>query len=83
LKQIPPLKGLNVKLPAYRAGLPGNEISFLIVPLDPLGLSTPPTKRSLRGTCRQRYIGLEFPYFLEKTVVLERTLLKRWGTYQG
>jgi len=24
-----------VKLPAQRAGLPGNEISFLIVPLDP------------------------------------------------
>jgi hypothetical protein len=24
-----------VKLPAHRAGLPGNEISFLIVPLDP------------------------------------------------
>jgi hypothetical protein len=24
-----------VKLPAYRAGLPGNEISFLIVPLAP------------------------------------------------
>ncbi len=26
---------VNVKLPAHRAGLPGNEISFLIVPLDP------------------------------------------------
>jgi hypothetical protein len=25
----------HVKLPAHRAGLPGNEISFLIVPLDP------------------------------------------------
>jgi hypothetical protein len=25
----------DVKLPAHRAGLPGNEISFLIVPLDP------------------------------------------------
>jgi hypothetical protein len=25
----------NVKLPAHRAGLPGNEISFLFVPLDP------------------------------------------------
>ena len=25
----------NVKLPAHRAGLPGNEILFLIVPLDP------------------------------------------------
>jgi hypothetical protein len=24
-----------VKLPAHRAGLPGNEISLLIVPLDP------------------------------------------------
>jgi len=24
-----------VKLPAHRAGLPGNEISFLFVPLDP------------------------------------------------
>jgi hypothetical protein len=24
-----------VKLPAHRAGLPGNEISFFIVPLDP------------------------------------------------
>ena len=24
-----------MKLPAHRAGLPGNEISFLIVPLDP------------------------------------------------
>jgi hypothetical protein len=24
-----------VKLPAYRAGLHGNEISFFIVPLDP------------------------------------------------
>jgi hypothetical protein len=24
-----------VKLPAHRAGLPGKEISFLIVPLDP------------------------------------------------
>jgi len=24
-----------LKLPAHRAGLPGNEISFLIVPLDP------------------------------------------------
>jgi hypothetical protein len=30
----------HVKLPAHRAGLPGNEISFFIVPLDPLGLST-------------------------------------------
>jgi hypothetical protein len=29
-----------VKLPAHRAGLPGKEISFLIVPLDPLCLST-------------------------------------------
>jgi hypothetical protein len=27
--------GLRLKLPAHRAGLPGNEISFLIVPLDP------------------------------------------------
>jgi hypothetical protein len=26
---------LYVKLPAHRAGLPGNEISFLFVPLDP------------------------------------------------
>jgi hypothetical protein len=25
----------NVKLPAHRAGLPGKETSFLIVPLDP------------------------------------------------
>jgi hypothetical protein len=25
----------KVKLPAHRAGLPGKEISFLIVPLDP------------------------------------------------
>ena len=25
----------NVKVPAHWAGLPGNEISFLIVPLDP------------------------------------------------
>jgi hypothetical protein len=25
----------KVKLPAYKAGLPGNEISFFIVPLDP------------------------------------------------
>jgi hypothetical protein len=25
----------NVKLPAHRAGLSGNEISFLFVPLDP------------------------------------------------
>jgi hypothetical protein len=25
----------QVKLPAHRAGLPGNEISFFIVPLDP------------------------------------------------
>jgi hypothetical protein len=25
----------NVKLPAHRAGLPGNEISFFIVPLYP------------------------------------------------
>ncbi len=25
----------NVKLPAHRAGLPGNEISCLFVPLDP------------------------------------------------
>jgi hypothetical protein len=24
-----------VKLPAHRAGLPGNEISYLFVPLDP------------------------------------------------
>jgi hypothetical protein len=24
-----------VNLPAHRAGLPGNEISFLFVPLDP------------------------------------------------
>jgi hypothetical protein len=24
-----------VKLPVHRAGLPGNEISFFIVPLDP------------------------------------------------
>jgi hypothetical protein len=26
---------VNVKLHAHRAGLPGNEISFFIVPLDP------------------------------------------------
>jgi hypothetical protein len=26
---------INVKLPAHRAGLPGKETSFLIVPLDP------------------------------------------------
>jgi hypothetical protein len=26
---------MYVKLPTHRAGLPGNEISFLIVPLDP------------------------------------------------
>jgi hypothetical protein len=32
-----------VKLPAHRAGLPGNEISFLIVPLDP------PYKAGLAG----------------------------------
>jgi len=25
----------NVKLPAHRAGLPGNETSFIFVPLDP------------------------------------------------
>ena len=43
-----------VKLPAHRAGLPGNEISFFIVSLDPLGLSTPPTRRGLRGTCRSK-----------------------------
>ena len=24
-----------MKLPAHRAGLPGNELSFVIVPLDP------------------------------------------------
>jgi len=39
----------NVKLPAHWAGLPGhvvasrmraNEISFFIVPIDPLGIST-------------------------------------------
>jgi hypothetical protein len=47
-----------VKLPAHRAGLPGNEISFFIVPLDPLGLSTPPTRRGLRGTCRSIIKGL-------------------------
>ena len=29
-----------LKLPAHRMGLPGNEISFFIVPLDPLCLST-------------------------------------------
>jgi hypothetical protein len=45
----------NVKLSAHRAGLPGKEMSFLIVPLDPLGLSTPPTKRGLRGTCRSKF----------------------------
>jgi hypothetical protein len=28
---------LEVKLPALRARLPGNELSFLIVPLDPAG----------------------------------------------
>jgi hypothetical protein len=26
---------MNVKLPAHRAGLPGKEMAFLIVPLDP------------------------------------------------
>ena len=26
---------IHLKLPAQRAGLPGEEISFLIVPLDP------------------------------------------------
>jgi hypothetical protein len=26
---------VNVKIPAHRAGLPGNEISFLTVSLDP------------------------------------------------
>jgi hypothetical protein len=31
---------INVKLSAHRAGLPGKEMLFLIVPLDPLGLST-------------------------------------------
>jgi hypothetical protein len=35
LKVTPFLPGAYVKLPAHRAGLPGNEISFLIVPLDP------------------------------------------------
>jgi hypothetical protein len=29
------LTALLWKLPAHRAGLPGNEVSFLIVPLDP------------------------------------------------
>ena len=34
---MPVLKSrcISVKLPAHRAGLPGNEISFSIVPLDP------------------------------------------------
>ena len=30
-----PGRKANVKLAAHRAGFPGNEISFLIVPLDP------------------------------------------------
>jgi len=37
---------VNVKLPAYRAGLPGEEVSFILWPL------TPPTRRGLRGTFR-------------------------------
>jgi hypothetical protein len=35
-----------VKLPAHRAGLPGEEISLILRPL------TPPTRRGLRGTFR-------------------------------
>ena len=48
----------NVRLPAHRAGLPGhavasrmraNEVSFFIVPLDPLGPSNPAYKAGLAG----------------------------------
>jgi len=28
-------------------------------------------------------VALEFPSFLKKTVVLERNLLEKWGTYRG
>jgi len=38
---------VSVKLPAYRAGLPGKVISFYIVPLDPAY-----PDRSGRGTVR-------------------------------
>jgi hypothetical protein len=42
-----------VKLPAQRAGLPGKEISFYIVPLDPAYLPTGrQARRGFRGTFR-------------------------------
>ena len=53
--------------PVHRAGLPGhavasrmraNEISLWIVPLDPLGLSTPPTRWGFRGTCGQSLLWI-------------------------
>jgi len=49
---------IHVKLPAHRAGLPGhavasrmrtNEISFFIMPLDPLGPSNPDYKAGFAG----------------------------------
>ena len=40
----------NVKLPAHRAGLPGNEISFLFVPLDP------PYKAGVTGHLPVKYL---------------------------
>jgi len=52
----------KVRLPVHRAGLPrhavasrmrANDISFFIVPLDPLGPSTPPTRRGLRALADQ------------------------------
>ena len=37
-----------MKLPAHRAGLPEEEVSFILCPL------TPPTRRGLRGTFRPK-----------------------------
>jgi hypothetical protein len=61
-----------LKLPAHRAGLPGNEISFLFVPLDPAykaGLAGHLPANSFRELQPSRKIGeishqvLTFPIF--------------------
>jgi hypothetical protein len=54
-----------VKLPAHRAGLPGKEMSFLIVPLDPAykaGLAGHlPVKRIVVQCCGPAVLQLRSP----------------------
>jgi hypothetical protein len=86
-----------VNLPAHRARLPGNEISFLLVPLDPAyqaGLAghLPVKLQSIHNRAELHYHlskkgtrrkERKFPQFRENTVVHEHNLLEKWGTHRG